>query len=132
VPAGELLGAIVEVPLPGGLETLAAFTDGTARYINKTGRFTIFEPAPPPVQEQAGKLLAAARAAMTQIGPWDKERLPAPRPGRARMTFLVSDGLYFGDGPLPGIDRDPVGGPVFYEAGKLLTAVVDMAVGKQA
>jgi hypothetical protein len=128
-PRRELFGVIVEVPLEGGQETLAAFPDGAVRYINKTGRFSIFEPAPPAVREQAEELLAAARAALVKLGPWDKDRLPAPRLGNARVSFLVSDGLYFGEGQLPGIDRDEIGGPIFHEAGKLLTAVVDTAVG---
>jgi hypothetical protein len=111
---------------------LAAYIDGRVRYINRTSKFVIFDSAPANVSAQAAKLLAASRAAVAQIGPWQGARLPAPKAGNARMTFLVSDGLYFGEGPLPGIDRDQIGGPVFYEAGKLLTVVVDMALAKKA
>src|SRR5690242_14080880 len=41
VPRRVLLGAIVEVPLDGGLDTLAAFADGSVRYINQTGKMSV-------------------------------------------------------------------------------------------
>jgi hypothetical protein len=34
----ELLAVIVEVGLDSGLDALASFNDGTARYINQTGK----------------------------------------------------------------------------------------------
>ena len=132
VPAKELLGVIVEVPLEGGQETLAAYIDGRVRYINRTSKFVIFDSAPVNVREQANKLLAVSGGAIAQLGPWQGARLAPPKAGNARMTFLVSDGLYFGEGPLPGIDRDQIGGPVLYEAGKLLTVVVETALAKKA
>ncbi len=111
---------------------LAAYADGSVRYINQTGKLVVFEPAPANVGVQAGKLLAASRAAIAQIGPWQHPRLPPPKQGKIRLTFLVSDGLYFGEGPLPGMDRDPIAAPVIGEAGKLLQVVVDAALaGKQ-
>jgi hypothetical protein len=128
VPKKELLGIVVEVPLDRGLDVLAAYADGRIRYINQTGRPVVFESAPANVSAQAGKLLAASRAAIAQIGPWDRPRLPPPKQGRIRLTFLVSDGLYFGEGPLPGMDRDPIAAPVISEAGKLLQMVVDVAL----
>jgi hypothetical protein len=32
------------------------------------------------------------------MGHWDKERLQFTGKGMARLTFLVSNGLYFGEG----------------------------------
>lgn len=125
----ELLGAIVEVPLDRGLDALAAYADGRVRYINQTGRPAIFEMAPPDVVAQAGRLLAASRVAITKIGPGDGKRPPPPARGRIRMTFLVSDGIYWGEGPLPGMDRDPIAAPIIAEAGKLLNVVVETALG---
>src|SRR3954465_11435462 len=39
----ELLAVIVEVALPDGLDVIAAFRDGTARYINHTGKLLVWE-----------------------------------------------------------------------------------------
>ena len=65
-----------------------------------------------------------------QIGPWDQPRLAPPTAGNARLTFLVSDGLYFGQGPMNVLQADAKGGPVLREAGALLTAVVDLSLKK--
>jgi hypothetical protein len=130
--AKEFLGVIVEVPLEGGPDTLAAYADGSVRYINSTGKIVIMDSAPAAVSAQAANLLAVSRTAIAQLGPWQGARLAPPKRGNARMTFLVSDGLYFGEGPLPGIDRDQIGKPIFFEAGKLLGLVVDAALAKKA
>ena len=133
VPVKQLLGAIIEVPLPTGLDVLAAYADGGIRYINQTGRFTIFESAPAKVAAQAAQLLSASRVAITHFGPLEMARWPAPKAGKMRMTFLVSDGLYVAEGPWPGMDREPIAGPVIAEAGKLLNLVVEAALaGKRA
>jgi hypothetical protein len=127
VPARLLLGAIVEVPLDNGLDTLAAFADGGVRYINQTGKMSIFETAPPPMQPTVDALLAAAQLVVNRIGPWDKPRLPPPPAGNVRLTFLVSDGLYFGEGRFDDLSRDALGGPVIRHAGELLAQIADFA-----
>ncbi|HEY3739812.1 MAG TPA: hypothetical protein VGL53_08205 [Bryobacteraceae bacterium] len=129
VPKGELLGAIIEIGLDRGLDVLAAYTDGRIRYLNQTGKPSIFEAAPPGVAKHATRALAAAQIVIAQIGPWDKPRLPHPPQGTIRMSFLVSDGLYFGQGPWPGMSRDPIAAPLIAEFGHLLKAVVDAAIG---
>jgi len=46
------------------------------------------------------------------------------------MTFLVSDGLYFGEGPFNALQKDPLGGPVLAKAAQLLQLSVKTALGK--
>lgn len=124
VPTKQLLGVIVEVPLDGGLDTLAVFADGRMRYINHSEKLAVFESTPADMEDAREKVMAAAAAAVAKTGPWDRRRLPPPAPGRLRVTFLVSDGLYFGEGPSAAIARDAVGGPVFRAAADLLTRIV--------
>ena len=122
VQAKELLGVIVEVPLDGGLDTLAAYSDGGVRYINQTGKLAVVEGMPkltPLVQQ----LLAASAPAVFAIGPWDKARRSPPAQGYVRLTFLVSDGLYFGEGPFSVMQRDQMAGPIIQRATELLQAV---------
>jgi len=126
VPPKLLLGVVVEVPLEGGLDTLAAFADGGVRYINQTGKVSVFE-GHEDLQPLVEGLFGAARTVVAQIGPWDRERLPAPRPGRVRLSFLVSDGLYFGDGVFTEMERDPLAGPVIAHATQLLQRAVAIA-----
>jgi hypothetical protein len=127
VPARILLGAIVEVPLERGLDTLAVFADGRIRYINQSGKMAIFETPLPNMSVAIAALLAASQNAINHIGPWTKPRLPPPPAGSVRLTFLVSDGLYFGQGPFNALSGDNIGGPVLKHAGELLVLVTDAA-----
>ena len=120
VPRKKLLGVIVEVPLRQGLDVLAAYADGHVRYLNQSGRVAIFEGAPPNVEATAKELVAASRGLVNKIGPWQEKRLPPPRSGNVRLTFLVSDGLYFGEGPFQALQSDPMSGPVLARATHLL------------
>jgi hypothetical protein len=123
-----LLGTIVEVPLEGGLDTLAAYVDGQVRYINQSGKLAVIDGGPPEIIAAVQDLLRAAQVIVDRIGPWDKPRLPPPQRGNIRMTFLVSDGLYFGEGPFDLMQRDPMAGPFIANAAQLLKLVVDTAL----
>lgn len=128
VPKGELLGTIVEVHLTDGLDTLAVFADGGVRYINHSGKIAIVEGTPNPFQAEAEAVISASRTIVDAIGPWDKQRLPSPPTGNIRMTFLVSDGLYFGEGPFEVMQQESVAAPLISAATALLLKVVDRSV----
>ena len=69
-------------------------------------------------------LFASSEAVVGRIGPWKEARLAPPRLGNIRLTFLVSDGLYFGEGAMSALQRDQMAGPVIQQATTLLQAVV--------
>lgn len=123
----ELLGVIVEVALDDGLDTLAAYADGRVRYVNHTGRMSIVEGPLPALTPTVDALFAASRNVVSRIGPWDQDRLPPPKQGNVRLTFLVADGLYFGEGPRAVFERDAMAGPVLAAATQLLVAVVNLS-----
>ena len=125
VPARVLLGTVLEVPVGRGLDTLAAFTDGDVRYINHTEKMSLFVGRDNPMVAHAERLTAASRNVVEQIGPWTEARLPPPPAGSMRITFLVSDGLYFGQGPYETLAADPAGGPVIAAGTALLVAITD-------
>lgn len=128
-PRGVVLGVVIEVPMEQGLDVLAAYADGTVRYINQTGRMAIVEPgALPEAEQQAKRLIELSRQVVQQIGPWDKPRLPPPKPPEVRLTFIVSDGLYFGQGPFEHMHADARSGPLLQQGAQLLTTVVDKAL----
>lgn len=116
-----LLGVIVEVGLPGGLDVLAAYADGRARYINYAEKLLIWENETRESAELITKLFDAAGPVVKQIGPWDQPRLSFPEEGMVRLSFLVSDGLYFGQGPFTALAKDPMGAPVIQAAVQLMT-----------
>lgn len=131
VPPRQLLGVVIEVPLGEGLDVLAAYADGSVRYINQTGRVSIIESRIADIQPVVRKLLAASQAVVERIGPWGKPRL-APPQRNVRMTFLVSDGLYFGEGPMQSLMGDAMAGPVLGNGVELLQRVVDLTMASAA
>jgi hypothetical protein len=128
VPTKKLLGVIVEVRQKRGLDVLAAFAEGGVRYLNQSGKVAIFEGGGHPVEMLAKELVAASEPVVSQIGPWDKTRLPPPKLGNVRMTFLVSDGLYFGEGSFDALYQDPMGGPVLTKATELIQQATENAL----
>lgn len=116
----EILGVVVEVGLPGGLDVLAAFSEGGARYLNQAEKLLVWEAQTPESRRLLDELFAASLPVVNQIGRWDQPRRPFPPTGMVRLSFLVSDGLYFGEGPLEVLQADPMGGPVMAAATRLM------------
>ena len=112
----ELLGVIVEVGLEDGLDVLASYQDGTARYINYTGKMILWD-APDKVSgEITAQLFRDSLNIVHRIGPWTEARRPHPSAGTVRISFLVSDGLYFGEGPINVLFKDPLAAPALSSA----------------
>ncbi len=117
----ELLAVIVEIGIDDGLDTLASFRDGTARYINQTGKVLIWEnPADAAANKIINNLFTNSETIVQKIGRWDQDRRPNPPEGNLRITFLFSDGLYFGEGPMDVLFEDPMAGPALNNATELL------------
>ncbi|UGQ45363.1 hypothetical protein [Massilia endophytica] len=121
----ELLGVVVEVPMKEGLDALAAYADGSARYINHTGRVAVFEGAPEDIAHQARMLVHAAIPAAAKAPL--RERGGPPAIGNVRFSFLGADGLHVREGGFGEIDRDSLAGPVLKQAQTLLDLIVRQA-----
>ncbi|MEM7396140.1 MAG: hypothetical protein AAF492_27720, partial [Verrucomicrobiota bacterium] len=119
------LGTIVEIGLDDGLDTLAVFTDGGVRYINHTGRMAIVEGSSDAFEKEIKQVLTASEPVVNAIGPWKEARRPPPQKGNLRFTFLVSDGLYFGEGPIDVMSGEPMAAPLFKAATALLMRLVE-------
>lgn len=130
-PKKELLGVIVEVGMPDGLDVLAVYRDHTARYINYSERMIIWENAQDAgIDGTIAELFRTSGELVSRIGPWDKDRLPPPKNGEARITFLVSDGLYFGYGPFDALFKDSMGGRVLTAASELMALLINKSLAK--
>ena len=125
-PTGkELLGVIVEVGLEGGLDVLASFRDGKARYINQSGKILIWDTATDTTANKlTADLFANSGQIVGQIGPWNKPRKAHPFAGSARITFLASDGLYFGEGKGETLFNDSLAGPALMTATQLMRYLI--------
>lgn len=130
VPPKILLGVVAEVGLGAGLDVLAAYAEGGARYINHTGRLAVVE-GDASIEPAVRALFAAAAPVVARIGPWEGPRRPPPEEGMLRLSFLVSDGLYFGEGPTSQLQQDAMAGPVFQAATQLLVKVIERGSSAQ-
>jgi hypothetical protein len=117
----EILAIIAEAGLEKGLDVLASFKNGVARYINYTGKILVWETtSDDSANKITGELFACGQNMVNPIGPWNKPRRPYPSKGNVRFTFLVSDGLYFGEGPMDVLFSDPMAGPALAKATELI------------
>jgi len=129
-PQKDLLAVVVEVGLENGLDVVAAYKDGNARYINHSEKMIIWETKTDHSAALINQLFFEGEKIINQIGPWDKPRRPAPGKDMVRINFLVSDGLYFGEGPFDFLSRDQMGGPIIAAAEALMTFLIDQQIGR--
>ncbi len=122
-----VLGVVVELTLPAGLDVLATYIDHTARYYNYSGSGVIWEHADDSLDQRIDSLLAASADVVRQIGPWDGERPSSPQRGQTRLSFLTPSGLHFGQGPTEALPADPKAGVVLPLAALLMTDLLQRA-----
>ena len=127
----ELLAVIIEVGLDNGLDVLASFKDGTARYINQTGKILIWETSDKVSDELTKNLFLQSQNIVNNIGVWDKPRRPYPTKGNVRLTFLVSDGLYFGEGPINVMFNDALASPTLTKATELMQYLTETSLNSK-
>ena len=129
--AKHLHGVVVEVHLPEGLDVLAAYEDGSARYLNHAGGATVWDRPDASMDARVEALLAAGRSVVAAIGPWEGARPPPPSKGHARLCFLTPSGLHFGQGPLDVLSREPLAAPVVAAATELMRALVEATLSSR-
>jgi hypothetical protein len=127
VPRRRLLGAIIEWPQEDGLDVLAAFPDGRLRYINHSEKLVVLESTPTDFLGKADELLHASQRMVNGNGPSDMPRLPPPTGDMIRMNFLVSDGLYFGQGSYGALMEDQFAPAVIHATADLLRELIHAA-----
>ena len=121
----ELLAVIVEVGMDAGLDVLASFSNGTARYINYSGKLLVWETTnDPEAKALTDDLFEKGMAIVNRIGVWDKPRREHPNKGSVRLSFIVSDGLYFGEGPIDILFKDAMAAPALDTATTLMRYVI--------
>jgi hypothetical protein len=124
-----MLGAVIEVSMPSGLDLLAAYADHTARYFNYSGRAVIWEHPDESLDPLTDALLAAGARILQAIAPWPGPRPAAPPAGRVRINLLSPAGLHFGEGPMQVLGADPFAKPTFDAATILMQELIRRGVG---
>jgi hypothetical protein len=126
--AKHVYGVILDVPVESGLDTLAAYEDGRARYVHYSGRAIIWE-SPGMDEEIDGRirvLVDAGQSIAAAIGPWQGARPPVGA-GNTRVSVLTPSGLHFGEGPYEALSGDELAAPTFLAATALLVALTENA-----
>jgi len=124
VPAGEVLGVVIEVEVAGGLDVLAVYADGHVRYLNHGGRAVVLDALTPALREAWHTLMAAVPAASATARPWPRRGAGVPGAAEVRLAFVRSDGLHKREGRFDALQREPATGPLLLGASQLLAHTV--------
>ncbi|HKA89146.1 MAG TPA: hypothetical protein VKE22_15870 [Haliangiales bacterium] len=118
-----VLGAIVEVNTVEGIDTLAAYADGSARYLLHTGQRVLWDRPDGRLDEAIARVMSAARAAVPHVPPGRLAGDPGPQV--ARHTLLTAGGLRSIEEPMAeaSVDASPRG-PLFAALTDLLKQVL--------
>jgi hypothetical protein len=120
----HLYGVVLDVPLEQGYDTLAAYDDHTARYLNQGGGVIVWDIRDPDMDALIDALLTAARPLLATVGVWESARPPLTT-GRARVSMLTAEGLHFTEGVFEQFAQDPPTAPVFAAGAALMSALID-------
>jgi len=94
--AKEILAVVLEIPSRNGVTTLAAYVDGSARYIAADGAFTLFDNKHPFIVSQCHAMLDASVPMLAKAAPRTDLSYPAEEP---LLTLCTRGGLFSLDAP---------------------------------
>ena len=123
----QLFGVIAEIGLEQGSDTLAVYADHRARYYNYSGKSIIRENADDSLDALIDGILLQGTAIVSKIGPWQVARPAAPGNGKARINFLTSHGLHFGEASQSDLFSDPLAGKVMFALLEVMKRLTDQA-----
>jgi hypothetical protein len=122
--AGRVLGAAAEVPAGNGHDLLVAYQDGTARYLNYSGKAVVWENrSDAQIQAAITGWVSAGQRLADVIGVWEAPTLPPVPAGAARALMLTPGGHRFGQAPADALFADPQGGPFLTAATHVMQLV---------
>jgi hypothetical protein len=125
--AHRALGVVVDMHTDDGLDTLAGFRDGSARYLNYSGAGVVWEAPDPEIGRLVDDLLLRAEEVVAVTGPLDGDRPAPPGHGGAMISVLTPGGIHVGAGSVYALSNDSRGGPVIHAAAALLGELVTRA-----
>lgn len=103
--ADEIKGVVIQVPTKSGVDVLAAYADGTARYVNYSGKAIIWEITDASITAIIRKLLQSCkdlRGVLVAASPVDSDR------ELLRVTLLTFNGNRFVEASMQSLDSGPI------------------------
>jgi hypothetical protein len=128
--ARNVYGVVVDVVLESGQETVAAYADHHARYINYTGGGVIWEAPDASLNEKIDTLLRVCEPPARQLKPLDKHPLAPSALNAVQICILTPSGIHHGLGTFEGWSKDAMGGPILVAATDLMKSLVDKNISK--
>lgn len=123
-----IFGVVLEINMPQGNDVLATYADHSARYYNYSGKSIIWERGNNSLDALIDGIFEQAKNVVTQIGPWKNLRLHAPVNNIARINFLTSKGLHFGEASQQFLFNDPLAGKLMHGMLNLMNALIDSTI----
>lgn len=125
--ASDVFGVVAEVAVGKGHDVLAAYSDGTARYLNHAGGAAIVDnPQLAGLADAVESWLGIGRCLAQNVGVWDARALPPLPAGHTRVLVLTPGGFRFGQGPDLQLRQDPAAA-AFLESATTVLLVVTAA-----
>jgi hypothetical protein len=124
-----VLGVVAEMPVGSAHDLLAAYRDGSARYLNYSGKAVVWDaPSVSPIQEAIDTWLDRGQEIADATGPWDLPSFPPLQAGHARAMVLTPGGPHFGQGREADLSADPLAGSFLSSATSLMQLLVSRVV----
>ncbi len=101
-------GVILEVGLDSGVDVLAAFGDGRARFLNNNGDISMWEGGEGATAGLVAKLHSCAAPIAQQEAVQPCGRLDSPADGSVRISVFTGNGMHLAQGTMEEFDDDPV------------------------
>lgn len=114
--------------MPPGNDTLAAYADHSARYYNYSGKSIIWEHPGDSLDILIGGIMEQSKDVVLQIGPWKDKRSQPPIDRLARINFLTSQGLHFGEASQQSLFNDRMAGKLMHSMLNLMNALIDKSI----
>jgi hypothetical protein len=125
--AKTVLGAIMEMPVEDGHDLLAAYADGSARYLNYSGKVALVEDRSLlEIQAAIHRWIEVGEVFVQAMGAWDHPELPPLLPGQMRIMVLTPSGPHFGQGPAENVSTDQRAMPFIDAATTLVQLIFDL------
>lgn len=126
--AKTVLGVVIEMPVENGHDLLAAYADGSVRYLNYAGSAVVVEDRSiSAIQEALQKWLEVGRLIVGVIGPWGQQDFPPLPVDHVRLMMLTPSGPHFGQGPLEAMKADRAAGAFIGTGTRLMTLVASLS-----
>lgn len=89
--AQKVLGVVMEVGLDNGIDVVAAYEDGTSRYVSRTGSMIIWDNHEDHNNDLARKIVAAAQAIVNQLPASTADAVTSM--GKVQFSILTVGGI---------------------------------------